>query len=145
MDCEPWDVEEIVILQSQWWEGIGRDSPPNAFILSLQRAEGIYLVYSLQISMQIFIQPQEVSRILPIDVNVNWGGVIFAHRLYPIFVFACGAVMAGREVEPSWACARRYGFNMFSYNKGELFMYIPPFSPYSFMTVYVDFYNIVDI
>lgn len=91
------------------------------------------------------MQPQEVSRILPIDVNVNWGGVIFAHRLYPIFVFACGAVMAGREVEPSWACARRYGFNMFSYNKGELFMYIPPFSPYSFMIVYVDFYNIVDI
>lgn len=34
---------------------------------------------------------------------------------------------------------------MFSYNKGELFMYIPSFSPYSFMTVYVDFFNIVDI
>lgn len=37
-------------------------------------------------------QPVTPSRSRP-------GGVVFAHRMYPVFVFACGAAMAGRLSE----------------------------------------------
>lgn len=117
-----------------------------------------FILYSFQISIYKYIQHQErsrdySSRILPIDVNVNWGGIIFAHRLYPIFVFACGAVMAGGEVEPSWACAedkgcfvcfaRSYGFIYFYTIKWSYLCIYLPSIPYSCMTISVHVYFII--